>query len=146
MSNKATKKWVLDAVAGNNDDDFYRKKYHLYRLRCRELELLCSDQVQINRRAILNQLEMKNLNEVMQVRINDLEMICSNKDAMVTKSDAMATNSLKKVIAMTDMITELEEMVKTLEETVKTLEAKLESVSCDLTVTSHLRLVSPVPE
>jgi hypothetical protein len=94
----------------------------------------------------LNQLELKNLNEVMQVRINDLEMVCSNKDAMGTKSDAMATKSLKKVIAMRDMITKLEETVKTLKETVKTLEAKLESASCNLTVTRDLRPVSPVPE
>jgi hypothetical protein len=82
----------------------------------------------------------------MQVRINDLEMVCSNKDAMVNKSDAMATKSLKKVIARRDMITKLEETVKTLEETVKTLEAKLESASSDLTVTHNLRPVSPVPE
>jgi hypothetical protein len=118
----------------------------LHLLRLREQEQLCSDQVQINHRALLNQLEMINLNEVMQVRINDLEMVCSNKDAMVTKSDAMATKALKKVITSRDKITELEETVKTLEETVKTLEAKLESASSDLTVTHNLRPVSPVPE
>jgi hypothetical protein len=124
----------------------YRQKYHLYILCFREQEQLCSDQVQINRRALLNQLELKNQNDVMQVRINDLEMVCSNKDAMVTKSDAMATKALKKVIAMTNKITELEETVKTLEETVKILEAKLKSASCNLIVTSDLRPVSPVPE
>jgi hypothetical protein len=94
MSNKMTKKRELDAVSSNNDD-FYRQKYHVCRHRLREQEQLCSDQVQINRRALLNQLELKNLNKVMQVRINDLEMVCSNKDAMVTKSDAMATKAHK---------------------------------------------------
>jgi hypothetical protein len=79
-----TKKRVLDLVSANNYDNFYRKKYHLYRLCFREQEQLYSDQVQINRSALLNQLELKNLNEVMQVRINDLDMVCSNKDAWVT--------------------------------------------------------------
>ncbi len=101
MSNEATKKRVLDAVSSNYDDGFYRKKYHLYKLCCMEQEQLYSDQLQINLRALLNQLELRNLNEVLQVRINDLEMVCLNKDAMVTKSDAMATKSLKKIIAMT---------------------------------------------
>ncbi len=118
-----TKKCVLDSVSGNNYDNFYRTKYHLYRLCFREQEQLYSDQVQINRSALLNQLDLKNLNEVMQVRINDLETVCLNKDAMVTKSDAMATKALKKVIVMTDKIIELEETVKTLKEMVKTFEA-----------------------
>ncbi len=64
----------------------------------------------------MNQLELKNQNEVMQVIINYLEMVSSNKDAMVTKSDANATRSLEKVIAMKVKITELEETVKTLED------------------------------
>jgi hypothetical protein len=131
MTYEVTKR-LPDTDSSNDDVVFYRNKYHFYRGLSREQENIknywedrCSDQVQINNRALVNQ------NKVMQVRINELELTCSNKDAMVTKSDAMATKSLKKVVAMTNKNNKLKETVKTLEETVNTLKAKLESVTCN---------------